>query len=571
MNYSNHPGNKEYRQLLRKTRTPMEVKLWKHLCKRQVDGYKFRQQHGFGPYVLDFYCPELRLCIELDGEVHNTPEAKQKDSERTEFLKYNKIHVLRFKNEEVDKNIETVIERIRMYIEKIKSTGSALSTCSDPQPPNLGGMETGKWKLIVLDDDPTGIQTVHGCLLITRWDEESVRLGFEDSEPFFYILTNTRAMTREEAARVTREAMEMVIKVNQDYGYHLIIVSRSDSCLRGHFPLETDVMRQCLVEHGYTVAEKTPFCPAFIEAGRVTIEGIHYMRDGKQLIPVSQTEFARDNVFAYHTSILTEYIKEKGANPDDYEIVNAESYDELYRYARHLTSALRLHPSSLKHQPSAIVIRSSSSLPKALSGISDIPLLDRSILTPQPSALTPQPSALSPQPSPLTPLNPGCFIVGSHVKKTTQQLEQLLQAEGTCAIEVDVQRILDDAALLMSETLETIRQVAEMGLTPVVYTSRQEIRLDDADQRQRLGQQVSDFLVDIVYRLPFTPSYLVGKGGITSHDILTKGLGITSARVLGQVIPSVPCVMAPHFPYIIFPGNVGNEESLREVYQKLKG
>ncbi|SEA90673.1 Uncharacterized conserved protein YgbK, DUF1537 family [Prevotella sp. tc2-28] len=428
-----------------------------------------------------------------------------------------------------------------------------------------------KWsncKLIVLDDDPTGIQTVHGCLLITRWDEESVRLGFEDSEPFFYILTNTRAMTREEAAEVTREAMEMVIKVNQDYGYHLIIVSRSDSCLRGHFPLETDVMRQCLVEHGYTVAEKTPFCPAFIEAGRVTIEGIHYMRDGKQLIPVSQTEFARDNVFAYHTSILTEYIKEKGANPNDYEIVNAESYDELYRYARHLTNDIIPQTSSISHQPSAlhpsaIVIRSSSSLPKALSGISDQPLLDRSILTPQTSALSPQPSAIS-------PLNPGCFIVGSHVKKTTQQLEQLLQAEGTCAIEVDVQRILDDSALLMSETLDTIRQVVEIGLTPVVYTSRQEIRLDDADQRQHLGQQVSDFLVDIVYRLPFTPSYLVGKGGITSHDILTKGLGIRSARVLGQVIPSVPCVMAPHFPYIIFPGNVGNEQSLREVYLKLK-
>ena len=447
-----------------------------------------------------------------------------------------------------------------MNIKEINEIRGLHDAGSDPQPPNLGGMETGKWKMVVLDDDPTGIQTVHGCLLITRWDEESVRLGFEDSEPFFYILTNTRAMTREKAAEVTREAMEMVIKVNQDYGYRLIIVSRSDSCLRGHFPLETDVMRQCLVEHGYTVAEKTPFCPAFIEAGRVTIEGIHYMRDGKQLIPVSQTEFARDNVFAYHTSILTEYIKEKGANPDDYEIVNAESYDELYRYARHLTSDIIPQTSSLIPQPSAIVIRSSSSLPKALSGISDIPLLDRSILSPQTSPLSPQPSAI----------NPPLYVVGSHVKKTTQQLEQLLQAEGTCAIEVDVQRILDDAALLMSETLETIRQVAEMGLTPVVYTSRQEIRLDDADQRQRLGQQVSDFLVDIVYRLPFTPSYLVGKGGITSHDILTKGLGITSARVLGQIIPSVPCVMASHFPYIIFPGNVGNEESLREVYLKLK-
>ena len=354
--------------------------------------------------------------------------------------------------------------------------------------------------------------------------------------------------------------MEMVSKVNQDYGYRLIIVSRSDSCLRGHFPLETDVMRQCLVQHGYAVMKKTPFCPAFIEAGRVTIDGVHYMRDGERLIPVSETEFARDNVFAYHTSILSEYIKEKGANPDDYTIVNAQGYDELRVFtAQVLSNSCSVLSDSVAE---SIVIRSSSSLPKAISGISDQPLLDKSILSP----LTPH---LSPLTSHHSPLAPGCFIVGSHVKKTTQQLEHLLQQEGTCAIEVDVQRILDDATLLMSETLDTIRQVVDMGLTPIVYTSRQEIRLDDANQRQHLGQQVSDFLVDIVYRLPFTPAYLVGKGGITSHDILTKGLGIKSARVLGQIINSVPCVMAEKFPYIIFPGNVGNEQSLSEVYLKL--
>lgn len=396
--------------------------------------------------------------------------------------------------------------------------------------------------MVVLDDDPTGIQTVHGCLLITQWDEASVRQGFEDKEPFFYILTNTRAMTREEAAEVTREAMDTVIKVNQNYGYRLIIVSRSDSCLRGHFPLETDVMRQCLVRHGIAVAEKTPFCPAFIEAGRVTIDGIHYMKDGERLIPVSETEFAHDNVFAYHTSILRDYVKEKGANPDDYIIVNAQGYDELRAFAETIVDGKNAHDK-------AIVIRSSSSLPKAISGISDIPLLDRSIIQHE---------------------GVGCFVVGSHVKKTTAQLECLLQAEGTCAIEVDVQRILDDADALMLETLDTIHQVVDHLLTPVVYTSRQEIRLDDANQRQHLGQQVSDFLVDVVRRLPFTPSYLVGKGGITSHDILTKGLGIRSARVLGQIVNSVPCVMGPQFPYIIFPGNVGNEASLKEVYLKLK-
>ena len=394
--------------------------------------------------------------------------------------------------------------------------------------------------MVVLDDDPTGIQTVHGCLLITHWDEENVRLGFEDQESFFYILTNTRAMTRQEAERVTREAMEMVVKVNEDYGYRLIIVSRSDSCLRGHFPLETDVMRAVFHKYGKTVCPKTPFCPAFIEAGRVTINGMHYMQDGDRLIPISETEFARDNVFAYHTSELTEYIKEKGANPDDYEIVNAQSYDELKAYAAHILS---------KETTEHMIIRSSSSLPKAISGIADIPLLDRNILKQE---------------------GVGCFVVGSHVKKTTQQLEQLLQAEGTCAIEVDVQRIIEDADALMPETLDTIQQVVDNHLTPVIYTSRQEIRLEDANQRQHIGQQISNFLVDIVRRLPYTPSYLVGKGGITSHDILTKGLCITSARVLGQIISSVPCVMGARFPYIIFPGNVGTEQSLKEVYLKLK-
>ena len=402
-------------------------------------------------------------------------------------------------------------------------------------------MSTEKWKMVVLDDDPTGIQTVHGCLLITQWDEESVRLGFADEQLFFYILTNTRALTREEAARVTREAMEMVLKVNEDYGYRLIIVSRSDSCLRGHFPLETDVMRECFTNRGLPVLPKTPFCPAFIESGRVTIEGVHYMKDGEKLIPVSETEFARDNVFGYHTSVLHDYILEKGANPDDYIIVDAQSYDELYASASQIVSSVLAHDAS-------IIIRSSSSLPKAIARCPDIALLDGSILK---------------------NTGVGCFVVGSHVKKTTRQLEALLSENGTYGVELDVKRILDDAEPLMQETLAVMQQVASQGLTPVVYTSRQEVRSDDADLRQHLGQKVSDFLVDVVRRMPFTPAYLVAKGGITSHDIMTKGLGIKSARVMGQIVNSVPCVMTKDFPYVIFPGNVGGEDSLREAYLKL--
>ena len=109
MNYSNHLVTKEYRQLLRKEATPSERIIWKRLQKRQIDGYKFRQQHGMGPYVLDFYCPELRLCIEVDGEIHDLPENKEKDRERTIFLNQNRIEVIRFRNEEINENIEDVI------------------------------------------------------------------------------------------------------------------------------------------------------------------------------------------------------------------------------------------------------------------------------------------------------------------------------------------------------------------------------------------------------------------------------------------------------------------------------
>ena len=119
MNYSNHPAIKEYRQLLRREETPTERMLWKHLRGKQLDGYRFRQQHGFGPYILDFYCPSIRLGIELDGSVHDTPEAQQKDVDRTEFLNQNHIHVIRFRNEEVEEDIGSVLDKIRIYINNI--------------------------------------------------------------------------------------------------------------------------------------------------------------------------------------------------------------------------------------------------------------------------------------------------------------------------------------------------------------------------------------------------------------------------------------------------------------------
>ncbi len=399
--------------------------------------------------------------------------------------------------------------------------------------------------MVVFDDDPTGIQTVHGCLLVTDWSDENIRMALQDNVPFFYILTNTRALTAESARKTLTSALEAVIRVNQEFDYRLICVSRSDSCLRGHFPLETNVMRDVLMKHGYKVWPKIPFAPAFIESGRFTIEGKHYMRDGERLIPVSESEFARDNVFGYKHSHLVDYIQEKGGNPEDYDIVNAQNYEELNTFRDALFA-------KLEGEGCDVVIRSSSSLPRSMSGIADKPFLTRQDLGIQSNGT-------------------GIFIVGSHVKKTTEQLDYLLKSVGVKGIELPIDDILNHSEALMSKTLETIKSLSSNGITPVVYTARQEVRIEDAAQRLLLGQTVSDFLVDIVRKLLICPKYVVAKGGITSHDILTKGLAVKTARVMGQVINSVPCVMTDRFPYIIFPGNVGGPRSLEEIYNILKG
>ncbi|MFS8900934.1 four-carbon acid sugar kinase family protein, partial [Synechococcus sp. H60.2] len=161
--------------------------------------------------------------------------------------------------------------------------------------------------IVVLDDDPTGSQTVHSCLLLTRWDVETVKLGLQDGSPIRFILTNTRSLPPAKAAEVTRSVCRALKQDMGELGWErALFVSRSDSTLRGHYPLETDVM----------AAELGPFdahflVPAFFEGGRITRDSVHYLRVEGRWVPVHETEFARDAVFGYHHSYLPDYVQEK--------------------------------------------------------------------------------------------------------------------------------------------------------------------------------------------------------------------------------------------------------------------
>ncbi len=434
-------------------------------------------------------------------------------------------------------------------------------------------------KIVILDDDPTGIQTVHGCLLLTHWEKENLRTAFNDKSPFFYILTNSRSMNAEDAERINRDVIEAVLKVHEKFNHKLIFISRSDSTLRGHFPLEPETISATLADCNRPPSLPVFFIPCLIEAGRFTVDNTHYLKNGDELIPVSETEFSLDNVFPFKNADLEEYIIEKSGRRINREeigslsleilrsrsrgelvkilaalkqkrfvIINALEYDDLYKFSY---SLLKLFLNS----ENPLVIRSSSSLPKAITGIPDKAFLSKNAL--------------------IKPDKPGIFIVGSHVQKATEQLHTILKYNKVTGIEVDIQQVISDPGNLIIHIIDRITQIWSTGNTPVIFTSREEIRLKNKTDRLQLGNKISGFLVSIVTKLPEQPGYIVAKGGITSHDILTKGLNIDSARVSGQIIPGVPVIITgkahkfPEMPYIIFPGNVGDENALKTVLKKL--
>lgn len=432
-------------------------------------------------------------------------------------------------------------------------------------------------KIIVLDDDPTGSQTVHSCLLLTKWDVATLKLGLLDTAPIFFVLTNTRAMTPEQAADITREVCQnLKIALAETKVEDFVVVSRSDSTLRGHYPVETDVIA---AELGGFDAHF--LVPAFFEGGRFTRDSIHYLVVNGVPTPVHETEFAKDSVFGYSYSYLPDYVAEKtkgkipsdrvtrflladlrqGIQPQLKElsgnqccVVDAETQADLDQFAHDILAVAATGKKFL--------FRSAASL---LTSLADLP---------------PQPVAIDRMFEYVKNGKPGAVIVGSHVKKTTEQLQNLLQVSGVAGVEIDVSHLLEESATaradLLAGILAKVAAIHQGGQTPVVYTSRQELSFPDVETRLKFGVAVSSLLMDVVQGLPSDIGFLISKGGITSNDVLSTGLAITAARIVGQILAGCSIVLTPpdhprfpNLPVVLFPGNVGDAMGLATVYQRL--
>lgn len=439
-------------------------------------------------------------------------------------------------------------------------------------------------KIVVLDDDPTGVQTVHDVSVYTDWEEESIRRGFEEDEDLFYILTNSRSFSAEETVRVHKEIARRVYKAAREKGLEFQLISRGDSTLRGHYPLETETLRQELEECSGIPMDGEIICPFFPEGGRFTMGNVHYVKEGAMLVPAGMTEFAKDKTFGYQSSDLTEYVEEKtggaykrescicitleelqGRDMDsiykkllsakDFQkiIVNASSYEELKVFCAVYIDAVKAGKRFLA--------RTAAAFPKVFGGVSDRPLLGRSELRKEEK-------------------NGGIVLVGSHVKKTTRQLECLREWKaGLEYMEFDVNTQAVPGGLQKEAERITgwADSVIKSGKTAVVYTSRVVLEQAAADKEKILETSVniSDAVTSVIGRLQEKPAFIIAKGGITSSDVGTKALCVKRARVMGQVQKGIPVWMTgeeskfPGMPYIIFPGNVGDEKTLRDIVEEL--
>ncbi len=113
------------RKILRRNTPVPENILWQYLKNRKVAGQKFRRQFSIGRYVADFYCPSLRLIIEIDGPYHMQQNIKENDAEREKFMKSLEIECLRFSNTDVEENIENVINKISSFSISLRRRGRA--------------------------------------------------------------------------------------------------------------------------------------------------------------------------------------------------------------------------------------------------------------------------------------------------------------------------------------------------------------------------------------------------------------------------------------------------------------
>jgi len=432
--------------------------------------------------------------------------------------------------------------------------------------------------VVVLDDDPTGTQTVYDVSVYTRWDAETLADALRAERTGFYVLTNSRGLPEAEAVALNRELAINLRAASGVVGRPVTLVSRGDSTLRGHYPAETDALTAGMAGTSTTGAFNVPtappqvvLAPFFAEGKRITVGGVHWVHDGQIATPVGETEFARDRSFDFQASDLPGWVAEKTGGRVPREAVGVVPLTTIRAGADAVTAWLV----ASQHPVLAVESAEDGDMAVFVLGMLDAEKAGRRYLARTAAAFVRARFGLPRRPS-LDPARavagrgPGLVVVGSYVPQSTAQLAAARALPDTRAVEVAVDDVLGkgrEAAI--SRAAMEVRQAWAAGNDALLFTSRAlRIAGNDDAANLRIGQGVSAALVAIVRALDPPPTWFIAKGGVTSSDMATTALGIRHATVLGALLPGVPVWRAvaserwETVPLVVFPGNVGGTDDL---------
>ncbi len=451
----------------------------------------------------------------------------------------------------------------------------------------------------MLDDDPTGTQSIADLPVLTSWSVADLRWALQQPTTAFFILTNTRSLTEADASERNRQIVAALDEAAAMEKVPYAILSRSDSTLRGYFPLETDVLAAELATHGTTI-DGVVICPAYVEPGRITIDSVHWTRTNDGMIPVSHSEFAKDASFGYANSDLRDWVEEKTGGrisrddvatitltdirtggPDRVQEILAGLHDgqpvvvDTAVDADQQVVVLALLRAEAAGQN--FIYRTGPSFVRARSGQRATPAVDaerlRAILADQASSADDSRPATA----------HGLIAVGSHVGLTTRQLDQLRAKGKIIELELDVPTLLDDSARddhVRAVAAEAAKVLLgnESDSDIVIRTSRTLVKGTDAADSLHIARTVSASLVGTVREIvgQIRPAFVLAKGGITSSDTATEGLSIRRAWSRGTMLPGIVSLWEPAagpaqgIPYIVFAGNVGDDHALAAVVETLR-
>ncbi|MET3469290.1 four-carbon acid sugar kinase family protein [Microbacterium sp. 1262] len=444
-------------------------------------------------------------------------------------------------------------------------------------------MADGRRVFVVLDDDPTGTQSVADLPVLGAWDVADFAWAFSSGAPAVYVLTNSRSLAPAEAERINREVVRAALAAAETARVRVDFVSRSDSTLRGHFPLEPDTIADEIGRSGALAPTNVVVVPAFPDAGRVTVRGVHGILSDEGFTPIGETEFARDSTFGFRASRLADWVAEKTGGAIPAADVVEVTVDDLRAGTAAVAAVLRTAPAGAPIVVDAVV---EEDLVELALGLEAVEAEGRSFVyrvgPPFVRARIGQrrrPPVDAAELSVDHATRGGLVVVGSHVGLTSRQLADLVRRRPLEAVvELDVPRLLDpsERRAELDRACATIATALLRG-DVVLHTSRTLVRTDDPDESLDISRQVSEAVVEVVRTVVarVTPRFVIAKGGITSSDVATRGLEIRRARVLGSLFPGIVSVWeaadgpASGIPYIVFAGNVGDDGSLTAAVERL--